>query len=173
MPTLDDPRFHQSVSYICERTEDGAIGIIINRPMNLFLDAVLDQIGIEVKDDRSRNMPVYFGGPIAEERGFVIHSPEGQWRSTLQTATDLRITTSQDILEAIAVGEGPKHVLVALGYAGWGGAQLEQEISQNSWLTVPVESKIIFQTPIELRWKAAAALLGVDLDNLSGDVGHA
>lgn len=173
MPTLVDPRFFQSVTYICEHTTDGAIGIIINRPMNFYLSEVLDQIGVNVTDAKCRSMPVFYGGPVAGERGFVIHTPQGHWRSSLPASNDLRITTSQDILEAMAAGQGPEKALVALGYAGWTSEQLEEEIGHNSWLTIPADPKIIFDTPIQDRWKSAAKLLGVDLDQMSGDVGHA
>lgn len=173
MPGLTDPHFYHSVSYLCEHSDDGAIGIVINRPMNFYLSDVLEQMEIKVQDLKTQSIPVYYGGPIAPDRGFVIHTPEGHWRSTLKTAPDVHVTTSHDILEAMAIGQGPQHAIVALGYAGWDATQLDTEIAANVWLSVPVDPKIMFETSAQMRWQAAAQLLGIDITTLSGDIGHA
>lgn len=171
MPAMQDPHFHKTVSYICEHNEQGAIAIIINRPFDFYLNDVLEELEITVTS--RRNYPVYYGGPVHQERGFVLHSPEGEWRSTLKLADNLHVTTSRDILEAIAQDNGPEQVLVALGYAGWGAEQLETEIAQNAWLNAPVSTDIIFNTPANQQWQKAAALLGIDINAISGDAGHA
>lgn len=173
MPALEDPNFFHSVTYICEHTEDGAMGIVINHPMELHLSDVLEQMDIPVDDPAIASQALFLGGPVQTERGFVIHEPVGQWESTLATSKDIAITTSRDILSAIASGQGPNHTLVALGYAGWGPGQLEKEIADNAWLNCPADKAILFEHPTEKRWKAAASLMGIDLDLLSMDAGHA
>jgi putative transcriptional regulator len=173
MPTLEDPNFRESVTLICEHNERGALGIIINRPMNVVLDDVLKQLDLTARDLTTGGASVYMGGPVQPERGFVIHSPQGEWEATLKVGDNLGVTTSRDVLAALAVGSGPKRVFVALGYSGWSAGQLEEELKSNSWLSVPADAGIIFDTPAEQRWQAAARLLGVDLSLLSGDAGHA
>ena len=173
MPTLEDPNFRESVTLICEHNERGALGIIINRPMNVVLDDVLKQLDLTARDLTTGAASVYMGGPVQPERGFVIHSPQGEWEATLKVGDNLGVTTSRDVLAALAVGSGPKQVFVALGYSGWSAGQLEEELKSNSWLSVPADAGIIFDTPAEQRWQAAARLLGVDLSLLSGDAGHA
>ncbi len=173
MPGMQDLNFSQTVTYICEHGEQGAMGIVVNRPTNLQLNDILDQLDITEIDLKSGEESIFIGGPVQPERGFVLHGDDSDWDSTMQVAPNISVTTSKDILESIAAGRGPDHHLVALGYAGWASGQLEDEISANAWLSGPADSQIIFNTPVELRWKAAARLLGVDLDLISGDTGHA
>jgi putative transcriptional regulator len=172
MPALDDENFTHSVTLLCEHSERGALGLIINRPMTLKLREMLGQM--ELSDDDLTGDPiVYWGGPVSPERGFVIHDSTDSWDSTMTIGEDLFITTSKDILKAIGEGRGPRNYFVALGYANWGGGQLESEIMQNSWLNTPVDSSILFKAPVADRWKLATRLLGVDVTQLGGDAGHA
>ena len=173
MPGLRDPNFSRTVTYICEHSDRGAMGIVINRPLDIRLGEVLSQLDIETDDPRVRDATVYLGGPVQPDRGFVLHSSEERFESTLPVTLDISITTSRDILEAIAARRGPQHSLIALGYAGWAGGQLEEEMSANSWLSGPADENIIFHLPDDARWLAAAQLLGVDLNLLSGEAGHA
>jgi len=174
MPALADPDFVRSVTYICEHNEDGALGIMINKQINIDLGELFRSMNIDTDNSpKDKEQAVFSGGPIHPEQGFVIHQPAGKWASTLKTSDEISITTSRDIIEAVARQKGPDSYLVALGYAGWGGGQLESELAANSWLSGPVDSKIIFETPVEQRWDAAATLLGVDLSLLSSDIGHA
>jgi len=173
MPGLEDPNFFRSVTYICEHNEDGAMGLIINRPMNMQLGEVFEHIQVQEASLEARQVPVYLGGPVQQERGFVLHSPIGDWEATLKVTDRIGVTSSLDILHAIARDEGPEQKLISLGYAGWGAGQLEQELADNAWLSGPADPDILFNKPNEERWKAAAASLGVDLDLLSGDTGHA
>ncbi|MCK5092254.1 MAG: YqgE/AlgH family protein [Gammaproteobacteria bacterium] len=173
MPQLADPNFFHSVTYICEHNDDGAMGIVINRPLEIGLAEVLDHINISGNNKAIDDQVIYMGGPVQPERGFVLHSPSGQWDSTLTIADDICITTSRDILTAIANDQGPAHYVIALGYAGWGKGQLEEEISQNAWLSGPAEQNILFDMPYEKRWEAAASLLGIDVNLISGEAGHA
>ena len=173
MPALADPNFHQSVTFICEHNEDGALGIVINQPTDIRLGELLDHLDIQTDDTSVADNPVYNGGPVEMERGFVLHQPVGEWEGSLEIADGLALTTSSDILRAIAEGHGPRRYLVALGYAGWDAGQLEQEMADNAWLTSPANPDIIFDTPVQNRWRAAAEQLGVDLDLLSGGAGHA
>ncbi|MDY6991539.1 MAG: YqgE/AlgH family protein [Pseudomonadota bacterium] len=173
MPNLADPNFFHTVTYICMHNEEGAMGIVINRPMDVDLGDVLEHMEIEAQDPIASRLPIFEGGPVQRERGFVIHRPPGQWDAMLTVSESLGITTSRDILGAIACGQGPQQVLIALGYAGWGAGQLEQELAENAWLSIPADNQIIFETPPEKRWEAAAARLGVDLTLLSNDAGHA
>jgi len=173
MPTLQDPNFFHSVTYICEHGEEGAMGIMINRPLDINLGEVLGQMDIASIDETVHRHPIFLGGPVQCERGFVIHRPHGHWDATLRVTADIGVTSSRDILEAIAAGEGPQRLLIALGYAGWGPGQLENEMVQNAWLSVPADDRIVFETPFERRWEAAAALSGVDIRRVSSDIGHA
>jgi len=173
MPGLQDPNFARTVTLICEHNEDGAMGIIINRVLDLPISNVLVQLEVsEYKADLDEHL-VHLGGPVQESSGFVIHQPLGDWEADLQIDDDLGVSASREILRAIAQGEGPQQWLLALGYAGWGPGQLEQEIGQNSWLNGPVNRDILFNLPIEERWHAAAEHLGVNLTQISGDAGHA
>lgn len=173
MPGLEDVNFYRTVTYICEHNEEGAMGIVINRPLDINLGDILEQMDIPVSSPDTSEQAVFSGGPVQTERGFVLHSPEGKWDSTLQITPQISITTSRDILEAIAEGKGPLQSLVALGYAGWGKGQLEEEMSANAWLSGPADSQIIFNLPPMERWQAAAQILGVDMNLMSGDTGHA
>jgi putative transcriptional regulator len=173
MPGLQDPNFSRTVTYICEHTEQGAMGIVINRPMDIRLGEVLSQLDIETQDPGVLDTFVYLGGPVQTERGFVLHSSGQSYESTLCITPEICVTTSRDVLEAIADGRGPARKLIALGYAGWGGGQLEVEMSANAWLSGPADGEIIFRLPADGRWQAAANLLGVDLNLLSGEAGHA
>ncbi len=172
MPNLLDPHFFQTVTYICMHNEDGAMGIVINRPMNVELGEVLEHMNIETTDSAITTLPIFEGGPVQRERGFVIHQPIGQWDAMLTVAESLGITTSRDILNAIARGEGPQKIFIALGYAGWSPGQLERELAENAWLSTPADTRIIFEVPPEKRWQAAARHLGVDLTLLSSEAGH-
>ena len=173
MPALDDPNFFRSVTYICEHDEQGAMGIVINRPIDMVFGEILQQLQVETRDEELSRQPVYIGGPVLPERGFVLHRPHGSWESTLPITASVAVTTSLDILNAIAHGYGPKDVLFALGYAGWSSGQLEAEVADNAWLTVPADEHVLFELPAEARWRAAAELLGVDPSLLSHDSGHA
>jgi putative transcriptional regulator len=173
MPAMADPNFANTLTFVCEHNEDGALGIVVNRPTEMTLSALFEQIEIPLDDEAIRRAPVHFGGPVQVDRGFVLHRPLGNWQSTLAITDDVGLTTSKDVLEALARGEGPRDVLVSLGYAGWSAGQLEQEISQNAWLTVPADPSVMFDLPAERRLPAAMKLLGIDFSRLSDDVGHA
>lgn len=173
MPNLADPNFSHTVTYICEHSEKGAMGLVINRPIDIHVAEILEQMEIPVSEPGAGEAPVYLGGPVEEQRGFVLHSSDSEWDSTLRINDQVSVTTSRDILEAMARGEGPEQALVALGYAGWGPGQLEQEILDNSWLSAPADQSILFTLPPARRWQAAAELLGVDLNRLSSESGHA
>lgn len=173
MPSLTDPYFTQAVAYICEHNENGAIGIIINRPLELSLAEVFRQMDIKTENDQSINLPVLCGGPVHPERGFVLHTPGGNWRSSLEMSSELSVTTSRDILQAIAENQGPSEVIITLGYASWTAGQLEKEILNNFWLTCPANTNVLFKTPLIERWKAALEIVGIDINKLSRDVGHA
>lgn len=173
MPALADPNFHRTVTLICEHSTEGAMGIVINRTTDLALGDVLRQLGLDADQSEKRAMPVYLGGPVQTNRGFVLHEPLGNWESTLPITETLGVSTSRDILAAIAQNRGPEKCLVAIGYAGWGAGQLEREIAENSWLNGPADRHILFETPVEHRWHKAARLAGVDLSLLSTEAGHA
>lgn len=175
MPALNDPNFFHTVTYICEHSDKGARGIVINRPIEMQLFDIFEHMDIKQDQQASNNanQPVYNGGPVEEDRGFVLHDFSKAWDSTLKITDTLAITTSRDILEAIAHNEGPGRSLVALGYAGWGEGQLEQEMADNTWLSGPADKNILFSLPAEQRWEAAARSIGVDLNLLSSSAGHA
>ncbi|MBX3666319.1 MAG: YqgE/AlgH family protein [Burkholderiales bacterium] len=174
MPAMADPHFAKTLTLVCEHNENGALGIIVNRPTDLDLQGLLEQVKIAPQQGQSFGaVPVHFGGPVQVDRGFVLHSPAGTWQSTLQVGADIGLTTSKDILEAVARGDGPPQMLVTLGYAGWAPGQLEHELAQNAWLTVPARADILFELPAEERLAAAMQLLGVDYANLSDEAGHA
>ncbi|KOR30298.1 hypothetical protein TI04_06400 [Achromatium sp. WMS2] len=173
MPGLMDPNFSRTVTYVCEHSSEGAMGIIINRPIEVGLGTMLDQLQINITAPEVRTIPIYLGGPVQIDRGFVLHTGSQTWDSTIKITDNINITTSKDILEAIAQGKGPSQVLIALGYAGWTSGQIEQEISANSWLISHPDSEIIFNTPVEQRWKAAANLIGINIDLLGTSFGHA
>lgn len=173
MPTLADPNFSRTVTLLCDHTADGAMGLVINRPLDLDIDVLFDYLDIHDARKNSEYVPIFQGGPVQTERGFVLHRNVGEWEATLTIDHDMAVTMSQDIIQAIAQGEGPADYLIMLGYAGWGAGQLESELAANSWLNGPADPSIVFQTPIEQRWSAAAQHLGVELNHLSSDVGHA
>jgi putative transcriptional regulator len=173
MPAMGDPNFNETVTYVCKHDADGALGIIINRPTEMSLREVFAQLALEVRDERQAARPVLSGGPVARDRGFVLHRSAEGYDSTLRAGNDIRVTVSQDILGALARGEGPDPVLVALGYAGWGAGQLEAELGANAWLSVPADQAILFETPFEQRWSAAIGLLGVDIHQITTYAGHA
>lgn len=173
MPALADPNFHRSVTLICQHDADGAMGIVINRAADYTLDELLAQMDLTPGAPVLAGQPLVAGGPVQPERGFVLHDDPREWNSTLRFGRGLAVTTSRDILTAMAQGDGPGNVLVALGYAGWTAGQLEAELAENSWLTVPADHGILFHAPLEDRWQAAARIAGVDLARLTGYAGHA
>ena len=173
MPGLMDENFNQAVTFICEHDDNGTFGIIINRESEITLDDVMQQMKIPYHPDKANAVQVFNGGPVQANRGFVLHRPIGNWDSSLIVNDSIALTTSRDILEAIADNKGPDDNIITLGYAGWGPGQLEQEMADNTWLSCPAEEQIIFNTPIEERWQAAADLIGVDLQLMSNDAGHA
>jgi len=173
MPTLTDPYFAQGVTYICEHNANGAIGIVINHPLGINLSEVLSQLEITAVKSEINELPVLCGGPVHPERGFVIHTPCGKWRSSLEMSKEVSVTTSRDILQAIAQNEGPEEMIVSLGYSNWNAGQLEQEIIDNFWLFCPADTNVLFRLPFEKRWQAALDLLGINISQLSSDIGHA
>ena len=175
MPNMADPHFAKSLTFICEHNEQGALGVVVNRPTDMTLGALFEQIEIPVENQAVNKIPVYYGGPVQVDRGFVLHRPIGGWQSTLAINGEVGLTTSKDILQALGQGEGPglDNVLVSLGYAGWAPGQLEQELGQNAWLTVEAQPAVIFERPPSERFVAAMELLGFDPASLSDDAGHA
>ena len=173
MPNMVDPYFAKSLTYICEHNEQGALGVVVNRPFDLSLQALFERINLQLEPRELHKLPVYFGGPVQTDRGFVLHQPVGEWHSTLKVRDSLGLTTSKDILEAVGRGAGPAKMLVTLGYSGWAAGQLEHELGQNAWLTVEAGEQIIFDLPAEEKLPAAMELLGVDFASLSEDAGHA
>ncbi|MEO5693642.1 MAG: YqgE/AlgH family protein [Usitatibacter sp.] len=172
MPAMSDPNFSRTLTFICEHNERGALGIVVNRPIEVTLATLLRQVEIEPPSSAGADEPVYFGGPVRLDHGFVLHRPVGSWKSTLPVG-EIGLTTSRDILEAMAAGEGPREHLVALGYAGWGAGQLEDEILRNGWLTVEADVDTLFKLAPEDRYTAAMSALGVNPANLSEEAGHA
>jgi putative transcriptional regulator len=173
MPSMEDPNFAQTVTLVCEHSDRGALGIVINRPLEMSLGDVFAQLGLDASQSRVTGDHVLHGGPVQTDRGFVLHSPGPTWESTLPVSERLHLTTSRDILDALAAGRGPERAVVALGYAGWDAGQLEDEMARNAWLTAPVDEGLLFEVPAEERWLAACRLLGIDLLHLSSDAGHA
>lgn len=174
MPALADPNFAQSVALVCEHTDRGALGIVINRPLEMRIAEVLEQLELDSSHPQLQDMPVLRGGPVQGDRGFVLHRPcDRHWDSTLSVSDSLHVTTSRDVLASMARGQGPSQAVIALGYAGWDAGQLEEELLQNAWLTVPCEDSVIFDLPFEQRWNAAARLVGVDLARISHVAGRA
>lgn len=173
LPSLADPNFFRTVSLICQHDSDGAMGLVINRPSEYTLGEVLEQMGIIADDPDLRDRPVLSGGPVHPERGFVIHDGNKAWDSSLEVVDGLYVTTSRDVLEALARGDGPTRSTVVLGCAGWGAGQLEQELVDNAWLTAESDSELLFILPIEARWEAAAGKIGVDMSRITDYSGHA
>ena len=173
LPSLHESAFARSVALICQHDEDGAMGIVVNRASEYTLGEVLGQMSIAGGSDAMRAQVVLAGGPVHPERGFVLHDGDRKWESTMGITRSLSLTTSRDILEAMADGEGPHNVIVALGCAGWGAGQLEQELTDNDWLTAPADAELLFTLPLEARWQAAAGRIGVDFGHLAAYSGRA
>ncbi|KTD18344.1 YqgE/AlgH family protein [Legionella jordanis] len=173
MPSLIDPNFNRAVVYICEHHVQGTVGLIINRPMQYPLGLVFEQMQIEPARSEQNQKPLLFGGPVQPERGFVIHRPIGVWRSSLALRDDVTVTTSNDIIHAIAADKGPKDVLVTLGYCGWGENQLEEEVMNNSWLVCPYTPELLYEVPFAERWEYAGSLIGVKMSQMTAAAGHA
>ncbi|MDQ6683653.1 MAG: YqgE/AlgH family protein [Pseudomonadota bacterium] len=180
MPGMGDGAFAGAVVYMCEHTDKGALGLVINKPIDITLKNLFEKVELSLDREEFARLPVYFGGPVQTERGFVLHEPiegseddEAPYNSSLQIEGGLAMTTSKDVLEAIAAGAGPKKVLVTLGYAGWRAGQLEEEMGRNGWINVEAEPGIIFDTPVGERYGKALSLLGIDAGMLSADAGHA
>lgn len=172
MPRLRDPIFHRSLTYLCDHSEDGAMGVIINLPLNIRMGKIFKQLNFGV-DSQLANQPVLAGGPVSTERGFVLHPNEGHWESSLEVTPEVILTTSKDILHAMALGSAPNRAQFALGYACWSAGQLEAELNQDSWLIIPADTELLFDIPVTQRWNAAATRLGVDLNLISPVSGHA
>jgi putative transcriptional regulator len=173
MPNMADPYFAKSLTYVCEHNDQGALGLVVNRPIDMTLQALFERLSLTLQHKDLSDAPIYFGGPVQTDRGFVLHEPAGNWQSTLRVRDAIGLTTSKDILEAVGRGEGPQKILVTLGYAGWSPGQLEHELGQNAWLTVEAKDAIIFDLPSEERLPAAMELLGVDYARLADSAGHA
>ena len=178
MPGMTDPFFSKSVTFICTHNQDGAMGVMINRPTDLSYETLFEKIKVDLAQSGLADNTVLYGGPVQPERGFVLHEHSGEWDSTLSIAENTALTTSKDILESVAMGAGPKKMLLALGYAGWTAGQLEQEIAANSWLSVQAKDgetlhKILFECKAEDKLNASLALLGVNPAMLSDVAGHA
>jgi putative transcriptional regulator len=173
MPNMADPHFAKTLTFICEHNDQGALGIVVNRPIEMNLQTLLEQVSIPLASSALGAVPIHFGGPVQVDRGFVLHTPLGQWQSTLAVSSEIGLTTSKDILQAVARGEGPGKLFVTLGYAGWAPGQLENELAQNAWLTVQAQPDVIFDLPPDKRLPAAMQLLGIDVASLSEQAGHA
>ncbi|MDA1342327.1 MAG: YqgE/AlgH family protein [Methyloglobulus sp.] len=172
MPSLIEPIFHHTVTYLCQHTKEGALGIVINRSAEMKLGEIFKQMDITAAALETAETLVFSGGPVQQDRGFVVHSACGAWDMTLPVSEDISLTTSRDVIEAIAAGEGPKKYLIALGYAGWSEGQLEKEMLSNSWLNTPCAKQILFETPVNQRWNTAASQIGVDINQLTTPAGH-
>ena len=173
MPNMADPNFTRSVTLLCQHTNEGAIGITINRKSEFNLGEIMKQLNISCEISQVCEALVLEGGPVNADRGFVLHSPKEGFESSLEISSGIMVTTSRDVLAAIATGEGPDQYLVALGYAGWGDGQLESEMRQNAWLSVPADRAIVFDLPLKDRWESAVSALGIDIQHLHGEGGHA
>ncbi|MDP2809385.1 MAG: YqgE/AlgH family protein [Rhodocyclaceae bacterium] len=177
MPAMADPNFSRTLTYVCEHNADGALGVIVNRPIDMNLAGLFERVDIQLRPGAPgsllSDMPVYFGGPVQTDRGFVLHRPAGGWQSTLKVTDEIGLTSSRDILQSMGTSGEPNEVLITLGYAGWMAGQIEWELSQNAWLTVGADPHIMFDLPPEERLPAAMRLLGVDFANLSDVAGHA
>ena len=173
MPSMDDPYFSKSLIYIAEHNAQGALGIIVNRPINMNLATLFEKIDLQLASRELADLPVFFGGPVQTDRGFVLHRPVGVWQSTLAINAEVGLTSSRDVLQAVARDGQPSQIMVSLGYSGWGAGQLESELANNVWLTVAAEPAIIFELPYEERLSCAMERLGVDYLNLTGQAGHA
>ncbi|HTV49542.1 MAG TPA: YqgE/AlgH family protein [Steroidobacteraceae bacterium] len=174
MPALADPNFAHSVTLICEHdAKNGALGIVLNKPLPMKLSDVLSQMDLEPRDAQIAAQPVLRGGPVHTDRGFVLHRPGGEWDSTIKVSQLIQVTTSKDVLAAMARGEGPSDAFIALGYAGWDPGQLEREIRENAFLPVPADERVVYQMPFEQRWEGCWRLLGIRVDSISLVAGNA
>ena len=181
MPNMADPYFAKTLTYICEHNDQGALGLVVNRPIDMTLQSLFERLSLQMTDAKLSEAPIYFGGPVQTDRGFVLHLPTGDWQATLKVTTGaaaaesstIGLTTSKDILEAVGRGEGPAKMLVSLGYAGWSAGQIEHELKQNAWLTVEAKDAILFDMPADERLPAAMQLLGIDYARLADQAGHA
>jgi putative transcriptional regulator len=176
MPSMQDPIFGGTVVYVCEHNENGVLGVVINKPTDMTMEVLFDRIDLEVSSAAERHLesePIMFGGPVQDDRGFVLHTPGARYSSSLTVTNDVAFTTSIDVLEAVARGNGPERMMVSIGYAGWSPGQLEDELARNGWLTVAADPRIVFDVPIEERYNAAMKLLGFDPLMLNSEAGHA
>ncbi|MEH0666789.1 YqgE/AlgH family protein [Vibrio scophthalmi] len=177
MPGMKDPYFKRSVIYVCEHNEEGAMGLMINAPIDITIGKMLERVDVQPVHPQlntdSLEKPVLNGGPVSEDRGFILHRPKDTYESSIQMTSEISVTTSKDILSVLGTEAEPNRYLVALGYSGWEAGQLESELSENSWLTIEADPSVIFDTPIADRWQKAVQMLGIDVAQLSNDVGHA
>lgn len=176
MPSMQDPIFGGTVVYVCEHNDKGVLGVVINKPTDMTMETLFDRVDLKMAEGLRAAVvhePIMFGGPVQDDRGFVLHSPGGRYSSSLNVTDEVAFTTSIDVLEAVARGAGPRHLLVSIGYAGWSPGQLEDEIARNGWLTVGADARVLFELPIEQRYTAALKLLGIDPLMLAPEAGHA
>ncbi|MGD8112823.1 YqgE/AlgH family protein [Vibrio sp. NTOU-M3] len=177
MPGMKDPYFKHSVIYVCEHNDEGAMGLMINAPIDITIGKMLEQVDVDPVhpqlNTHSLEKPVLNGGPVSEDRGFILHQPKDRYESSIQMTEQISVTTSKDILTVLGTEAEPNHYLVALGYSGWEAGQLESELAENSWLTIEADPDVIFNTPIAQRWQKAVQMLGIDVAQLSSDIGHA
>ena len=175
MPSMQDPVFGGTVVYVCEHNENGVLGVVINKPTDMTMQVLFERIDLKLEGDQDSavDQPVMFGGPVQDDRGFVLHTPGQRYSSSLTVTSEVAFTTSIDVLEAVATGDGPPRMLVSIGYSGWSPGQLEDEIGRNGWLTVGADPEILFGVPIEQRYTAAIRLLGIDPLMLASEAGHA
>lgn len=173
MPSLGESVFGKTVTYVCEHNAHGALGIVINRPLDIKLETLFEQVDLRLEVEALKAAPVFFGGPVQTDRGFVLHRPLGAWSSTLRVTSEIGLTTSKDILQAVGHGTGPANMIMSLGYAGWSAGQLEAEVAQNAWLTVEADPAVMFDLPVEQRLEAAMRLIGATFANLMDVAGHA
>ena len=176
MPSMQDPIFGGTVVYICEHNDKGVLGVVINKPTDMTMEILFERIDLKISDGLHSevvNEPIMFGGPVQDDRGFVLHTPGTPYSSSLTVTSEVAFTTSIDVLEAVAAGNGPSRLLVSIGYAGWSPGQLEDEIGRNGWLTVGADAHVLFDLPIEERYNAAIKLLGIDPMMLASEAGHA
>ncbi len=173
MPSMQDPVFGGTVVYVCEHNENGVLGVVINKPTDMTMEVLFERIDLKLESGVDVDAPIMFGGPVQDDRGFVLHTPGQRYSSSLTVTEDVAFTTSIDVLEAVAAGDGPPRMLVSIGYSGWSPGQLEDEISRNGWLTVGADPEILFKLPIEERYTAAMRLLGIDPLMLTSEAGHA
>ncbi len=173
MPSLQDPNFHQSVTLICAHDEQGCMGIVVNQPVDMSLAELFSGVNMEADKLVHPDQAIWLGGPVRTEQAFVLHRPCGEWENSLSISEDLQLTTSRDLLDALADGLDVPDCLIALGYAGWDSGQLEREMADNAWVYAAADPELVFRTPVEQRWSAAARLAGIDLSRMSTETGHA